>query len=357
MSMMKSLARVAAGVMLAKGIGTMMQQQQGRPGEGGLGQGGRTSRSTGGGLLGELLGGGRGGASGAGMGAGMGGGLGGSLGGALGGAAAGGGLGGILGQVLGGRTAANPGTGRPYGGQAGDRTTGHADAGHTAGHATGHATGSASGGLGGLIDGYMRRAATSRGAGASTGATTGASTGASAGAGGGLLGGLLGGAAAGGMLGDLLRGPARHGSQPQNDRSFGELFNDSLATQDEPEVAPTPEQNAVAGLMLRAMLQAAKSDGKIDDAEKQRLLSQIGDLDDEDRQFIRDQMAAPVDAQALARDVPKGLETQVYMMSLLAIDFDHEEEARYLRELAQALGLQQDAVNDVHEQVGVQNLN
>ena len=159
------------------------------------------------------------------------------------------------------------------------------------------------------------------------------------------------------MLGDLLRGPARHGSQPQNDRSFGELFNDSLATQDEPEVAPTPEQNAVAGLMLRAMLQAAKSDGKIDDAEKQRLLSQIGDLDDEDRQFIRDQMAAPVDAQALARDVPKGLETQVYMMSLLAIDFDHEEEARYLRELAQALGLQQDAVNDVHEQVGVQNLN
>lgn len=357
MSMMKSLARVAAGVMLAKGIGTMMQQQQGRPGEGGLGQGGRTSRSTGGGLLGELLGGGRGGASGAGMGAGMGGGLGGSLGGALGGAAAGGGLGGILGQVLGGRTAANPGTGRPYGGQAGDRTTGHADAGHTAGQATGHATGSASGGLGGLIDGYMRRAATSRGAGASTGATTGASTGASAGAGGGLLGGLLGGAAAGGMLGDLLRGPARHGSQPQNDRSFGELFNDSLATQDEPEVAPTPEQNAVAGLMLRAMLQAAKSDGKIDDAEKQRLLSQIGDLDDEDRQFIRDQMAAPVDAQALARDVPKGLETQVYMMSLLAIDFDHEEEARYLRELAQALGLQQDAVNDVHEQVGVQNLN
>ena len=62
-------------------------------------------------------------------------------------------------------------------------------------------------------------------------------------------------------------------------------------------------------------------------------------------------------SQALAREVPKGLEPQVYMMSLLAIDFDHEEEARYLRELAQALGLQQDAVNDVHEQVGVQNLN
>ena len=97
----------------------------------------------------------------------------------------------------------------------------------------------------------------------------------------------------------------------------------------------------LAGLMLRAMIQAAKSDGTIDEAEKQRLLGKLGDdLDDEERQFIRDQMAAPVDPQGLAREVPKGLEPQVYMMSLLAIDFDHEDEARYLRELAQALGLQ-----------------
>lgn len=315
MSMMKSLARVAAGVMLAKGIGTMMQQQQqqGRAHS----QQGRTNHSTGGGLLGELLGSRSGGAGGLG-------------GGTLGGMAAGGGLGGMLGQVLGGR-AANPGTGRPYGGQMGG------------------AAGGASGGLGGLIDSYARRAAQGRSGGTGMG-------GSNMGGAGGMLGGLLGGAAAGGMLGDLMRGRAQAGSQPDNDKSFGELFNQSLATQDEPEVAPTPEQNAVAGLMLRAMLQAAKSDGKIDDAEKQRLLSQIGDLDEDDRQFIRDQMAAPVDAQALARDVPAGLETQVYMMSLLAIDFDHEDEARYLRELAQALGLQRDAVNDVHEQVGVRNL-
>ena len=101
------------------------------------------------------------------------------------------------------------------------------------------------------------------------------------------------------------------------------------------------------------MIQAAKSDGRIDDAEKQRLLGHLGDsLDDDERQFIREQMAAPVDARALAGEVPKGLEAQVYLMSLLAIDFDNEDEARYLRDLAQAMGLSREAVNGIHAEAG-----
>lgn len=109
--------------------------------------------------------------------------------------------------------------------------------------------------------------------------------------------------------------------------------------------------------MLRAMIQAAKSDGTIDDAEKQRLLGQLGDdLDDEERQFIRDQMAAPVDPEALAREIPKGLESQVYLMSLMAIDLDHEDEARYLDRLARALNLDRPAVNQIHDELGVTKL-
>ena len=121
-------------------------------------------------------------------------------------------------------------------------------------------------------------------------------------------------------------------------------------------MAPTPEQNAVAGLMLRAMIQAAKSDGKIDEGEKERLMGEVGDLDDEERQFIREQMAAPIDAEALARDVPKGLEPQVYLMSLMAIDFDSEAEARYLNDLATAMKLDRATVNAVHAEAGVMPL-
>ena len=301
MSLMKSLARVAAGVMLAKGVGSMMRTAQ---------QGQRTAstRTTGGGILGDLMNG-----------------MGGSQGRT---ASTGGGLGDILGQVLGGGQTRSVGTGRPYGGP---NSTGASD------------------GLGGILDQLT-------GGGA-------ARTGSAGGGLGGLLGGLAGGAAGGaaagslgGLLGGLLNGPAQRGAQRSNDASFGEVFNDALSRQDEPEVAPTAEQNAVAGLMLRAMIQAAKADGKIDEAEKERLLGQLGDLDDDDRAFIREQMAAPVDAQALAREVPKGLETQVYMMSLMAIDFDNRTEAEYLNSLAQAMGIDKQMANQIHQHVGVQNL-
>lgn len=157
------------------------------------------------------------------------------------------------------------------------------------------------------------------------------------------IGGLLGGGAASNL--------AARDSQPTNQASFGELFDDAVAKQDEPEIAPTPEQNAIAGLMLRAMIQAAKADGVIDEDEKRRLLDQMGDLDEDERSFIREQMAAPIDVQQLARDVPRGLEAQVYMMSLIAIDLDDEAEFSYLRDLAQALNLAATTIAGIHRQL------
>lgn len=324
MSLMKSLARVAAGVMLAKGIGTIMKNAHDRQaggsatGQTGGQTGGQTASQAGsgsGGILGDLL----------------------KQTGARGGTGSGsGGLGDILGQVLGGRSG-GAGTGSPYGGT---RSPGAG----------------ASGGLGGILDQLTGGRGTS-----------------SASAGGGL-GGILGGAAAGGLggiLGELLGGKgaasagtpasgsgglAQKGAQPQNDSSFGDLLNQSLASGDEPEVAPTPEQNALAGLMLKAMIQAAKSDGQIDEQEKARLMEQFGELDEDERAFIREQMAAPVDASALAAEVPAGAGPQVYLMSLMAIDFDNRKEAEYLHALAQGLGLDRETVNGIHTQVGATNL-
>lgn len=303
MSLMKTLARVAAGVMLAKGIGAVMRNQSGSS------QRGRAD-GRGGGLLDDLFG---NNLDGQGQ----------------------GNLRDRLGQVLGGRSGSQAGTGQAYGGRG---------------------SGGARGGLGGLLDGLgAGGSASGSGLGGLLGQLSGAGRtgdaprGGSGGGLGDLLGGLLGGGAGGAAAGGL----ARKDSQPQNDASFGELFNDAVIRDDEPEIAPTPEQNAVAGLMLRAMIQAAKSDGRIDDAEKQRLLGHLGDsLDDDERQFIREQMAAPVDARALAGEVPKGLEAQVYLMSLLAIDFDNEDEARHLRDLAQAMGLSREAVNGIHAEAG-----
>jgi len=104
------------------------------------------------------------------------------------------------------------------------------------------------------------------------------------------------------------------------------------------------------------MIQAAKSDGKFDDAEKQKLLGQLGDVDAEEAAFAQAEMQKPVDVDALVANVPQGMGNQVYAMSVLGIDLDSQAEAKYLHTLASKLGLDQQMVNSIHEQMGVPSL-
>ena len=118
-----------------------------------------------------------------------------------------------------------------------------------------------------------------------------------------------------------------------------------------------PEAEAAAGLMLRAMIQAAKSDGGIDAAEKKKILETVGeDADAESLAFVKKQLSAEVDPEALARDTPDAQKMQVYSMSLMPIRVDTEAEAQYLDTLASELGLDQQTVNMLHLQMGVQPL-
>ncbi len=56
MSLVKTLGRVAAGVVLAKGLGAAMQHRQQQTTRSGSGQPGDSGQSRQGGLLGELFG-------------------------------------------------------------------------------------------------------------------------------------------------------------------------------------------------------------------------------------------------------------------------------------------------------------
>lgn len=284
MSLMKTLAKVAIGVAVAKGASSMMKSRSGAQTAGadaGLG-----------GLLGGLAGGAQGG------GAGLQDMLGGLMGGAQGGAGAAG-LQDMLGGLMGG---AQGGTG----------------------------------GLGGLLE----------------------NLGGAGGAGGGLqdmLGGLAGSAGAGGLLGAL--GGAVAQRPESNNASFGEVLNSAFDQTPQEAIEPSADQEAAAALMLRAMIQAAKSDGKLDDGEQEKLMGQLGgDIDDGEAAFLRTEMQRPVDVNALVADVPRGMGPQVYAMSLLAIDLDSQTEAQYLHSLAQGLGMDATSVNDVHAQLGVPSL-
>ncbi len=279
MSLMKTLAKVAIGVAVAKGASAMMNRQGG------------------------------------------------------GASSAGGGLGGLLGGLAGGAGGMGAaGSGSPFGG-ANSPGAGMQD---MLGGLLGGA-GGAGGGLGGMLEQLS-------GAGGGQGGGLG-----------GMLGGLAGAAGAGGALGGLA---GALGQRPQAENaSFGQVLNSAFDQTPEPAIEPSADQEAAAGLMLRAMIQAAKSDGQLDDAEQEKLVGQLGgDVDAEEAAFVRTEMAKPVDVQGLVNETPQGMGPQIYAMSLLAIDLDNQNEAQYLHQLAQGYGMQAAEVNSIHEQLGVPSL-
>ncbi len=161
------------------------------------------------------------------------------------------------------------------------------------------------------------------------------------GAGAGALGGI------GGLLGGLAAARGGTDAAPQS--------LEDLLSRDAPKEEPPAEESA--GLMIRAMVQAARCDGEIDTNERETLMATIGeDATPADMQFVREAMNAPVDAAGLAKDTPQGMETQVYSMSVMAIEPDHPAEAQYLHELATALGINEATVNEIHDSFGVQRL-
>ncbi len=274
MSLTSTLAKVAVGVMVAKGVQHVMK-------------GGAKNESAGGGLggvLGQLAGGSGGGS----------------------------GLGNILGQLSGqSRAQAQP-----------------------------------SGGLGGLLSG-LAGGGSQQSSGGGLGSLLG---GAGSSALGGMLGNMLGGksSGAGGGLGGLL------GSLSQNSNSsmgFGSMLNQAVDGFGKADVKPSTEDEQVSAVLLKAMLQAAKCDGKIDEQEKSAIMEQLDDATEQDIAFIREQFKAPVDPQGLARSVPKGMEQQAYAMALLAIDLDNRNEANYLDSFAKALSLSPTIVNGIHDKM------
>ena len=305
MSLVGTLAKVAIGIAVAKGVGTILKQ----------------------------------GSSGKAAGDSDGGGIGGS-----------GGLGDLLEQLGGGSTSTRPAPG--------GTSTGNSPTGSTGGlgdllkQLGGGASG---GGLGDLLNQL---------GGGGQGTTSSRQT-----SGGGALGDIFeqftgsksGGSATGGGLGlDQILG--RLGQQAQQNPyqrdsgSLGDIFNDSFKRGGEPEMQPTHEEEAMAAIMLKAMIQAAKSDGRLDDSERQKLMKNLGDVSPAEQAFVETELRQPVDVDGLVRRVPRGMEEQVYMMSVMAIDLDTRAEAQYLHELASALGIDPRQANSIHDKLGVQRI-
>ena len=127
------------------------------------------------------------------------------------------------------------------------------------------------------------------------------------------------------------------------------MLNDAIQGK---QATASNDDEAKAELLLRAMLSAAKSDGKIDEDEQRKITEHLNDVTEEEANFVRHELESPLDTQGLINSVPRGMEQQVYFMSLLAINLDSNEEAHYLDELAKGLNLSHQVCNDIHQKVG-----
>ncbi len=206
---------------------------------------------------------------------------------------------------------------------------------------------SSGGGLGDLLGSVLGGGGSSQSSGGGLGdllgSVLGGSTGASANSAGGLGDLLQGG------LGGLLGGAVAKHVQTVNPDAPTPMPDDySMLPSDlEPKQA-----NDQATLIIRAMINAAKSDGKFDEAEQKALVNKLGDLTQDEIDFIQSEFRKPLDVQAFVNEVPRGMEHQIYALSLSAINLDENSEAQYLAQLAQALRIQPDEANQIHAQLG-----
>ncbi len=126
----------------------------------------------------------------------------------------------------------------------------------------------------------------------------------------------------------------------------------------EPETSEEEaEVQSMVLLILKAMINAAKADGHIDEQEMNKIVGKAKEdgLGDDEQQFIMEEINKPMDTEGLitAAASDSQIGAQLYTASLLAIEVDTDEERNYLNELAAGLGLSDNVVNYLHTTVGV----
>ena len=100
--------------------------------------------------------------------------------------------------------------------------------------------------------------------------------------------------------------------------------------------------NKRASLLIRGMVHAARADGHIDSAERQKIHEKIHDLALEPSavDFLKKEIDAPLDPASLVSGVDSiNGAVELYLVSAMVVDPDQPEEKQYLERLARSLQL------------------
>lgn len=112
--------------------------------------------------------------------------------------------------------------------------------------------------------------------------------------------------------------------------------------------------------LVMALVFAAKSDGHIDDKERQVIEQQMRDagIEESGRNLIQQAIDQPLDPQRLVQSINNEEEAlELYFLSCAAIDIDHFMERSYLNALGDALKIPQDVREGIEQDIQQQKLN
>jgi uncharacterized membrane protein YebE (DUF533 family) len=132
--------------------------------------------------------------------------------------------------------------------------------------------------------------------------------------------------------------------------------------------APAPAQDAfipapsdaqaheeLGKTLVRAMIAAAKADGKIDGDEKEAIFAKLESmaLSSAEKAWVFDELSSPLDINAVvARADTPAHAAEIYAASLVAITADTASERAYLDVLASKLKLDPALVAEIHKAAG-----
>lgn len=106
-------------------------------------------------------------------------------------------------------------------------------------------------------------------------------------------------------------------------------------------------------LIVRAMINAAKADGQIDQSEQDRIVRQMGELTQDDVQYLRREFARPLNLHEFVWSVPLGAEQEIYAVSMMTLNLDSRAEVNYLKDLAHGLRMSPQLCAQIHQRFGV----
>ncbi len=213
-----------------------------------------------------------------------------------------------------------------------------------AGGQSGQSTQSGSGGLGGMLGEVLSGLGNNKAALGGLGALAGALLGGGSSSAKGAIGG--GGLA---MLASLafsaLSKSGQAPTQPSRALFEPQTPQEQMALEDDAEV------------IIKAMINAAKADGQIDEAEIEKIVGKLekDGLSREERDFFVAEANKPMDIKRVVSSAggQPDMAAQIYAASMLTIEVDTPAEQQYMQQLANGLGLHPQVVSYIEQTLGV----